>query len=575
MKFLPTTKEELKKLGWDQLDIILISGDSYIDSPFIGIAVIGKYLVKNGFRVGIIAQPDIDSGQDIMRLGEPKLFWGVSGGSVDSMVANYTAVKKRRKSDDFTPGGINNRRPDRAVIVYSNLIRKYFKNTKPIVLGGIEASLRRVAHYDYWSDKIRKSILFDAKADALVYGMGEKTILMLANAFKQNKDWHKIKSVCYISNVPPENYLELPSIEEVQNSKSQFTKMFHIFYKNNDPITAKGLYQRSDTRYLIQNPPENYLSQDEMDEVYEIDFALEQHPYYQKLGNVKALDTIRFSLATHRGCYGECNFCAIAVHQGQTVRWRSEQSVVNEAKKFKSHPNFKGIISDAGGPTANMYGFECSKKLKKGCCDDKRCLSPTLCKTMKPDHSQQMSLLKKLSAIEGVKKVFVASGIRYDLIIEDKKYGRPYLRQLVNKHTSGQLKIAPEHTDNKVLKLMGKPNTAALSQFNTMFSEAVSHSPKDQFLTYYLIAAHPGCTDDEMKELKSYSSEHLRINPEQVQIFTPLPSTYSALMYYTAQDPFTGKKIFVEKNLKSKQRQKEILTLKPAYKKPKTRRSRH
>jgi len=574
MKFLPTTKDELRRLGWDQLDIILISGDSYIDSPFIGIAVIGRYLVKNGFRVAIIAQPELSSERDIMRLGEPKLFWGVSGGSVDSMVANYTASKKRRKSDDFTPGGINNRRPDRAVIVYSNLIRKYFKNTRPIVLGGIEASLRRVAHYDYWSDKIRKSILFDAKADALVYGMGEKTILQLADAFKQNKDWRKTNGVCFISNEPPVGYLELPSIDEVQRSKSKFTEMFHTFYENNDPLTARGLYQKSDTRYLIQNPPASYLSQEEMDEVYETDFALEQHPYYQKSGNVKALDTIRFSLATHRGCYGECNFCAIAVHQGQTVRWRSEQSVIDEAKRFSSHSEFKGVISDAGGPTANMYGFECDKKLSEGCCEDKRCLYPTLCSLMKPDHSQQMSLLRKLAAIEGVRRVFIASGIRYDLIIEDKQFGRKYLNQLVNKHTSGHLKVAPEHTDDSVLRLMGKPGTATLSQFNAMFSDAVSRSEKDQFLTYYLIAAHPGCTDDEMKQLKSYTSRHLRINPEQVQIFTPLPSTYSALMYYTGQDPFTGKRIFVEKDINRKKKQKDILTRKSAQNRSKARRSR-
>ncbi|MCP4685939.1 MAG: YgiQ family radical SAM protein, partial [bacterium] len=273
MKFLPTTKAELKRLGWDQLDIILVSGDSYIDSPFIGIAVVGKYLVAHGFRVGIIAQPDISSEEDITRLGEPKLFWGVSGGSVDSMVANYTASRKKRRSDDFTPGGINNRRPDRAVIVYSNLIRKHFKNTRPIVLGGIEASLRRIAHYDYWSDKIRKSILFDAKADALVYGMGEKTTLRLAEAFRQDEDWRKTPSLCHISNDPPEGYVKLPSFSEVQRSKSKFTEMFHTFYKNNDPVTALGLYQKSDTRYLVQNPPGDHLSQNELDEIYEIDFA--------------------------------------------------------------------------------------------------------------------------------------------------------------------------------------------------------------------------------------------------------------------------------------------------------------
>ncbi len=574
MQFLPTTKAELEKLGWEKLDIVLVSGDSYIDSPYIGIAVIGKYLVKNGFRVGIIAQPDIYSEQDITRLGEPELFWGVSSGSVDSMVANYTASKKRRKSDDFTPGGINNKRPDRAVIVYSNLIRKHFKNTKPIVLGGIEASLRRVAHYDYWSDKLRKSILFDSKADALVYGMGEKTVVQLAEAFKEDRDWHAIRSICYISNNPPEKYIELPSFDAVKKSKHMFTSMFHIFYMNNDPKTAKGLTQKTDTRYLIQNPPEKYLTQAEMDDIYDTEFALEQHPYYQKQGKAKALDTIRFSLSTHRGCYGECNFCAIAVHQGQTIQWRSEQSIVNEAKSFKNHPKFKGIISDAGGPTANMYGFECRKKLKKGCCEDKRCVFPDLCTAMKPDHSPQMNLLQKLNGIDGVKKVFVASGIRYDLILEDKKYGKAYLNQLVNRHTSGQLKVAPEHTDDYVLKLMGKPDKTSLSQFGEMFSKAVSKDKKDQFLTYYLIAAHPGCTDGEMRKLKTYTSKHLRINPEQVQIFTPLPSTYSALMYYTGKDPFTGRDIYVEREINKKQKQKDIVTSKSKYYRARTRRSR-
>ncbi|MCK5126348.1 MAG: YgiQ family radical SAM protein [candidate division Zixibacteria bacterium] len=570
MKFLPTTKDELKQLGWDQLDIILISGDSYIDSPFIGIAVIGRYLTDHGFKVGIIAQPDTDSEKDICRLGEPKLFWGVSGGSVDSMVANYTASKKRRKSDDFTPGGINNRRPDRAVIVYSNLIRKYFKGTRPIVLGGIEASLRRVAHYDYWSNKLRKSILFDAKADALVYGMAEKPILNLALAFQQGDEWKSIKSICYISNDLPGKFVELPSFEEVQESKAKFTEMFHLFYKNNDPLTAKGLYQKMDTRYLIQNPPEHYLSQKELDSIYESDFTLGQHPYYEKQGAVKALDTIRFSLATHRGCYGECNFCAIAVHQGQTVRWRSEKSILNEAEKFQDHSKFKGIISDAGGPTANMYGFECDKKIRKGCCEKKRCLYPKLCPQMEPDHSQQISLLKKLSALEDVKKVFVASGLRYDLIINDKQFGKKYLQQLVNEHTSGQMKVAPEHTEDSVLKMMGKPGSGNLQKFNRMFSEAVEKSGSKQFLTYYLIAAHPGCTEKNMKDLKEYTSQNLRINPEQVQIFTPLPSTYSALMYYTEQDPFTGKRVFVEKDINRKQNQKAVLTDKPSGRPKKT-----
>jgi len=575
MSFLPTTKHELGNLGWNQLDIILISGDSYIDSPFIGVALIGRHLVNNGFRVGIISQPELASGKDIMRLGEPKLFWGVSGGSVDSMVANYTALKKKRRSDDFTPGGVNNRRPDRAVIVYSNLVRKYFKNTKPIVVGGIEASLRRIAHYDYWSDRIRNSILFDAKADALVYGMGEKAVLQLAETMKTGTDWRKTDGVCYISNEPPTGYVKLPSVNEVRRSRSEFIEMFHTFYQNNDPLTARGLCQKNDTRYLVQNPPAHLLTQAELDKVYESEFMLDQHPYYQKSGKVRALETIRFSLTTHRGCYGECNFCAIAVHQGQTVSWRSEESIAKEAKRFNSHPKFRGIISDSGGPTANMYGYECNKKITRGCCDDKRCLFPSRCPQMKPDHSQQMSLLKKLTGIKGVKKVFVASGIRYDLLLEDKRFGRKYLNQIVSKHTSGQLKIAPEHTDDNVLNMMGKPGANSLSEFGRLFSEASSRSEKNQYLTYYLIAAHPGCSDEEMKELKSFTSRHLRINPEQVQIFTPLPSTYSALMYYTELDPFTGKRIFVEKDNNRKKNQKDILTRRSTLSKSTNRRTRH
>ncbi len=567
MKFLPITKQELNSLQWDSLDIILVSGDCYVDSPYNGTAIIGKYLASHGFRVGIIPQPDIHSDVDITRLGEPKLFWGVSGGTVDSMVANYTASKKRRKSDDFTPGGLNNKRPDRAVIVYSNLIRKHFKNTKPIVLGGIEASLRRVAHYDFWTNKLRKSILFDAKAEMLVYGMGEKTILQIARAFKQKKDWHNIKGLCYIANEVPENYKVLPSFDDVQKSKSKFTKMYHLFYNNNDPITAYGLAQKTDTRYLIQNKPANHLSQKELDYIYDMEFALDAHPSHNRHGKVKALDTIKFSLTTHRGCYGECNFCAIAVHQGQTVNWRSEKSIIKEAKNFTNHKSFKGIISDAGGPTANMYGFECEKKIKKGCCEKKRCIFPTVCKAMKPDHSIQLDLLDKIQNINGVKKVFIASGIRYDMIVNDKMHGQKYVNKLVEKHTSGQLKVAPEHTDDTILKYIGKPDQTSLKQFHKMFENAAARSDKKQFLTYYLIAAHPGCSDREMKNLKDFTSRDLKINPEQVQIFTPLPSTYSALMYYTEQDPFTGDKIFIEKETNKKVKQKDILTKKVKYNK--------
>jgi len=558
--FLPTTKNEIDKLGWKKLDIILVSGDSYIDSPYIGIAVIGKILLSAGYKVGVIAQPDINFANDIKRLGEPELFWGVSGGSVDSMVANYTASKKKRRSDDFTPGGINNRRPDKAVIAYSNLIRRYFKNTKPIILGGIEASLRRIVHYDYWSDKLRRSILFDAKADYLVYGMGEKAVLEMTGKLKENKSIDLVKGLCYISKEKKDNYLEINSFEEVVNDKSAFIEMFHKFYNNNDPISARGLVQKHGDRYLVQNPPQYNPTTEEMDSYYDLEYERDLHPYYKMEGNVKALETIRFSINTHRGCYGECNFCAIAVHQGQTISSRSKESILKEAESFKEHKKFKGIIRDVGGPTANMYDFECVKKLKLGFCEDKRCVCPETCDALKPTHKPQLDLLKELREMDGIRKVFVASGIRYDLVLDDKKFGYEYLKTVAKHHTSGQMKIAPEHSEDKVLQYMGKPGKRYLTDFKDMFYKYSREANKNQFLTYYMIAAHPGCTEKEMSSLKNFASEKLSISPEQVQIFTPTPSTYSTLMYYTEIDPFTGKNIFVEKDINKKIKQKDILT---------------
>ena len=557
--FLPTSREEMKRLSWDRLDVILVIGDTYIDSPYIGAAVIGKVLFAAGYKVGIIAQPDINSELDITRLGEPTLFWGITAGSVDSMVANYTALKKKRKKDDFTPGGKNVKRPDRATIVYCNLIKKYFKNTKPLVLGGIEASLRRITHYDYWDDKIRKSILFDSKADILIYGMGEDSILELADKLKSGEDFKKIRGLCYISPQPKEGFIMLPSYQEVQEDKQKFITMFHDFYLNNDPLTAKGLCQKQDSRYLIQNPPGYPLTQKELDKVYDLGYEREVHPYYRKEGKVKALETIKFSITTHRGCYGDCNFCSIAVHQGRTIQQRSRRSILEEAKLLTRLKDFKGYILDLGGPTANMYGIECQKKLKSGSCIYKKCLYPRICPNLKINHKKQIEILKKIRTIKGVKKVFVASGIRYDMLLEDKKYGGEYLRELINHHISGQLKIAPEHTEDNVLEKIGKPDQGYLKKFKDKFFKINKELKKKQFLTYYLIAAHPGCKEGDMQRLKKFTSQELKINPEQVQIFTPTPSTYSTLMYYTGRDPFTGKLIFVEKNLKKKERQKEIV----------------
>ena len=570
----------MQALGWDALDIIIVSGDSYIDSPFMGTAVIGKVLADTGYRVGIIAQPRADSLVDIGRLGEPKLFWGVTAGSVDSMVANYTALKKKRRNDDYTPGGENNRRPDRATIVYTGLIRRYAKTVKkrphlsspasgggtsppPIVLGGIEASLRRVPHYDYWTNKIRRSILFDAKADYLIYGMAEKSTLEFAAALRDGSDPHEIRGLSYIAKETRQEYIELPAYEVVAKDKMAFIEMFHTFYKNNDPIPAKGLAQRHGNRYLVQNPPAFYQTQEELDKIYALDFERAQHPYYARRGKVRALDTIGFSIASHRGCYGECNFCAIAVHEGRTIRSRSQDSIVSEAKKITRHPKFKGYISDLGGPTANMYGYECGKKLKAGNCPSKRCVSPVICPLLEVDHRPHAKALEKVRNLKGVKKVFVASGLRYDLILEDAQHGDDYLRQVVTHHTSGQMKVAPEHTEDKVLQKMGKPSKASLLEFKKRFEKFNRETGKKQFLTYYMIAAHPGCDDRDMRKMKNFVSGNLRINPEQVQIFTPTPSTYSSVMYYTERDPFTGEPLFVEKDPEKKRRQKNIITQKP------------
>ena len=558
--FLPTTMEEVRKLGWEELDIILVSGDTYIDSSYNGSAVIGKWLLKHGFKVGIIAQPDINSDEDIKRLGVPKLYWAISGGCVDSMVANYTATKKKRKQDDFTPGGENNRRPDRAVIAYTNLIKRYFKNYDiPIVISGIESSLRRITHYDYWSNSLRRPIIFDAKADILSYGMGEKSMLALARALKGGREWRGIRGLCYIAKDKNESYVELPSYEECVADKFKFIDAFNSFYLNCDPITAKGLCQKCGDRYLIQNSPSENFTSDELDEIYSMDFEREVHPYYRSMGEVRALDTIRNSVTTHRGCYGECNFCAIAIHQGRTVVSRSEDSIVEEIKEIASAPKFKGYISDVGGPTANMYQVECTKKLKLGACPDRRCLYPKKCPALKIDHSRQIELLRRLKKIDKIKKIFIASGIRYDMILDDSKCGQLYLEELVKDHVSGQMKIAPEHTEDKVLSLMGKDGKAPLKEFKDRFYKVNEKYGLKQFLTYYLIAAHPGCDEKDMLDLKRFASAELKVNPEQVQIFTPTPSTYSTLMYYTEINPFTRKKMFVEKDNGRKQRQKDIV----------------
>jgi len=560
--FLPATPEEVRKLGWTRLDVILITGDSYVDSPFIGVAVIGKRLLAAGYRVGIIPQPDRSSGKDITRLGEPALFWGVTGGCIDSLIANRTASGKRRQGDDFTAGGINNRRPDRAVIAYANLIRSHFKETAPIVLGGIEASLRRIAHYDFWSNRVRRSILMDAKADFILYGMADNTVLELAASLRDGRDVSELRGLCYAATRPKPGFIEIPSWEEAATNPAAFEKMFLTFQGHQDFRTAQGLIQKQDTRWLIHNPPPPPLSSAQLDEVHAMDFEREAHPSHRREGEVRALQTIRFSLTTHRGCYGGCHFCAIAVHEGRQVSSRSEESILREARTLATLTGFKGRIHDVGGPTANMYGFECRKKLLTGACSDRSCLHPDVCPNLHPDHRPQIALLRKLREIPGIRQAIVASGIRYDLLLADRKQGIPYLREVIRHHISGQMKIAPEHSEERVLKCMGKPGRGALIAFHDLFCRLTAEAGKDQYLTYYLIAAHPGCTQADMEALRRFAGRELALQPEQVQLFTPAPATISTLMYHTGRDPWSGKRLFVEKTQAGREFQKKILVAK-------------
>ncbi len=556
--FLPASPEELDRLGWKTLDIILVTGDAYVDSPHFGTAVIGKTLVSAGYRVGVIAQPDMSGDSDISRLGEPGLFWGVTAGCVDSMISNYTPSKKKRQADDLTAGGRNTRRPDRAVIAYVNLIRRFFKDTRPIVIGGIEASLRRISHYDYWTNAVRRSVLFDAKADVLVYGMGEKTVLELAACYHQGQSITDVRGICYKSPHKKTDYLELPAHDRVAADKKAFAEMFTLFYQNSDPVTARGLCQRQDTRYLIHNPPQLPLSTPELDRIYELDYERAAHPLHRSEGPVRALDTVRFSITAHRGCCGECGFCAIALHQGRQVVERSEDSIIREARQLARHPDFKGVISDVGGPTANMYGLRCKRWTDRGACPDKNCLTPTVCRQLVHGHQRQIRLLRKIRRLPGIKQVFIGSGIRHDLVLADRRNGSAYLEEILRHHVSGQMKIAPEHCRAHLLTLMGKPDATVFTEFVSRFNRLTARLDKKQFLTCYFIAAYPGCTMADMKALKRFVREHLDFKPQQAQIFTPSPSTPATLMYYCERSS-DGAALFVEKDIRQKERQKKVL----------------
>ena len=559
MDHLPMTKKEMESAGWDQCDVILVTGDAYVDHPSFGTAVIGRVLESQGFRVGIIAQPDWHSTADINRLGKPRLFWGVTSGNIDSMLHHYTANKKLRHDDPYSPGGRYGLRPNRAVIVYSNLIRQACKDV-PIVLGGIEASLRRLAHYDYWDDSVRRSILFDAKADILVYGMGERAIasiagLLNANCKLQNGDLQNVPgtaSICRASELPKLGtleYAELPSFEDVSASKEAFNKAFVIASHEANPYFGKRLLQKHGDRYLLVNPPDLPLSGEDLDEIYALPFSRTAHPSYEE--TIAALETVKWSITSHRGCYGGCSFCTLFFHQGPIIQSRSHESIIGEIELLTNDPKFKGVISDVGGPTANMYGTDCKIEGRRKSCRRSSCLAPQMCENLKPGQHASVKLWHDIQKIPGIKNIFVASGVRYDLALHDHKY----LKELVQKHTGGHLKVAPEHCSAYVLKQMNKPNIKTFVEFLNIFRHM---SKKEQYLVPYLISSHPGCTMDDMLELKNFLKKY-RLNVEQVQDFIPLPMTASAAMYHTEMNPYTGEKLFVEKTAAGKLKQRYTL----------------
>lgn len=549
LHFLPTTYDELKSQNINQLDVIFVTGDAYVDHPSFGVALLGRLLESKGYTVGIIAQPT--SIEEVRRLGKPRLFFGVTSGNVDSMVANYTASRKRRRSDDYTPGGLNNKRPDRAVIQYVNLVRQAFKDVI-VVIGGIEASLRRFAHYDWWSDKVRKSILLDSKGDILVYGMGEMATVEIAKRLENGQSIDGIRgTVVWKSNLNglengSNRILHLPSYEEVSTNKDAYSRMFKDVSLMTDPFKEITIIQKQDTRYVVQYPPAFPLSQNELDELYLLPYTRRVHPFYEAQGSVKAIETVRFSITAVRGCFGNCAFCALSNHQTTHIVSRSEESILEEVRMLTKMPEFRGTITDVGGPTANMYGSECNVRQSMGQCA-KYCLFPQVCNNLeKQDHSTNfIGLLRKVREIPKVKHVFVESGIRHDLILASSN--RDYIISELVDFTSGQLKLAPEHAHPNVLRLMRKPSAELFVEFKRKFEEAARQKGEKKYVIGYFIVGHPGESEKENAYLKEFVAKNLGYIPQQVQIFTPTPSTLSTTMYYTGKDPFTGEEVFVEK----------------------------
>lgn len=559
--FLPITREEMKERGWDQVDFVYVSGDAYVDHPSFGHAIITRLLESRGYRVGIIAQPDWRKPESVQVFGEPRLGFLVSAGNMDSMVNHYSVSKKRRKTDAYTPGGEMGKRPDYACVVYGNLIRQTYKKT-PIILGGIEASLRRMAHYDYWSDKLKRSVLLDSGADVISYGMGEHSIVELAEALDAGIP---VEDITYIAGtVVKAKSLDsiydaeiLPSFEDLKADKMNYARSFYTQYLNTDAFNGKRLVEPySDHLYVVQNPPAAPLTQMEMDDVYSLPYQRTYHPSYEAKGGVPAIKEIKFSLISNRGCFGGCSFCALTFHQGRIVQVRSHESLIEEAKEITKDKDFKGYIHDVGGPTANFRHPSCKKQMEHGVCKTRQCLFPSPCKNLDADHRDYVSLLRKLRDIPKVKKVFIRSGIRFDYLLADKK--QEFLRELCEYHVSGQLKVAPEHVAGPVLSLMGKPEHKVYEEFTRQFYKMNERIGKEQYLVPYLMSSHPGSTLKEAVELAEYCRD-LGYMPEQVQDFYPTPSTISTCMYYTGVDPRTMEPVYVPKNPHEKAMQRALI----------------
>jgi len=564
--FLPISKEDMEARGWEQVDFVLVTGDAYVDHPSFSAAVISRVLEDAGYKVGIVAQPAWKDTRDFTRLGRPRLGFLVTAGNMDSMVNHYTVNKKRRSKDFYSPGGRVGLRPDRATIVYCNKIREAYKNI-PIVIGGIEASLRRFAHYDYWSDRVRKSILVDSGADLLVYGMGEKQIVEIAQYLNDGLEVRYIRHIpgtCFLVDSLENltDYLIIPSYKEVAQDKRKYAEAFRIQYEEQDPFRGKNLVQPHGTKYLGQNRPAPPLSREELDRIYSLPYQRDYHPIYEKDGGVPALEEVKFSITHCRGCYGSCSFCALTFHQGRIVQSRSEESIIREATELTNLADFKGYIHDVGGPTANFRDPACAKQLRSGACKDKQCLFPQLCKKLTVDHSEYLGILRKLRNLPKVKKVFVRSGLRYDYLMAEKD-GK-LLREFFEHHVSGQLKVAPEHVSAQVLKFMRKPSGETYEKFRKKFFQINKELNKEQYLVPYFMSSHPGSTLESAIELAEYMRD-INYTPEQVQDFYPTPGTLSTTMYYTGLDPLTMEEVYVPKTRTEKALQRALLQ----YKDPK------